>query len=462
MLGGARRVKNAWQRPELSGMSIEGRSRERNRRVSLTAITSGATSAVNLLISLITVPLALRYLGAEQYGLWVTITSFTALLVFSDLGLGQGLVNSVAEANGRGDLDAARRDVASAFYLLSFVVLGLGMLFAVLGSEISWPGVFNVSSPEARSVAGWSMAVLVAMTLIGVPVGLGQRVRMGYQEGYRVNAWTTLGSLFSLVGLLIAIALKAPLYWLVFAGTAGPLTGAVLNSGALLRDRPWLRPRFRDVTISGCRRLARFGLLFFLIQLASLVAFQSDNLVIAQILGAEAVTQYAVPMKLFMLIPAIIGLPLAPLWPAYREALERGDFLWLKRSLYRSIKYAGVVASVASVFFVVIGGTLIRLWVGQEVAADIWLLIPLGAYAVLLSLGIAVGMYFYAANQIVFLAGLALSTVVINLAGSIVMTHRIGIAGPAWGSVGALAIALIAQLTYLRREIRALPIDEAA
>ena len=41
----------------------------------------------------------------------------------------------------------------------------------------------------------------------------------------------------------------------------------------------------------------------------------------ARVIDVAAVTQYAVPMQLFMLIPTVFGLLAYPLWPAYREAL---------------------------------------------------------------------------------------------------------------------------------------------
>src|SRR5215207_4315622 len=58
----------------------EGRSRERHRRVALTALARAMTRGLGILISLITVPLTIHYLGPERYGLWMTISSFIALL----------------------------------------------------------------------------------------------------------------------------------------------------------------------------------------------------------------------------------------------------------------------------------------------------------------------------------------------------------------------------------------------
>lgn len=99
--------------------TLEGRSKERHQRIALAALTSMATKGVALLTMLISVPLTVSYLGAERYGLWMTISLVIAILVFADLGLGNGLLNAVSEANGRDDREAAREYMSSAFFMLS-------------------------------------------------------------------------------------------------------------------------------------------------------------------------------------------------------------------------------------------------------------------------------------------------------------------------------------------------------
>src|SRR6516225_8522455 len=76
-----------------------GRSMERYRRAALTAVASGAAKGMAVLTALITVPLTVGYLGMERYGLWMTISSVIAMLAFADLGLGNGLMNVLSEAN---------------------------------------------------------------------------------------------------------------------------------------------------------------------------------------------------------------------------------------------------------------------------------------------------------------------------------------------------------------------------
>src|SRR5215217_2391720 len=110
----------------------EGRSKERLRRVALTALMSAFGQGVNVLTTLITIPLTFHYLGAERYGLWVAISALITLLGFADLGMGNGLLNAIAEANGKNDRKAAESYIASAFYMLLGVSLLFGGMWLVL------------------------------------------------------------------------------------------------------------------------------------------------------------------------------------------------------------------------------------------------------------------------------------------------------------------------------------------
>ena len=81
-------------------------------------VSSAAAGTVNrgaaIAIRLVTIPLLLRYLGAERYGLWMTIASATAYLTMLDFGTVSALVNRLSRAYARGRSDVAARLVLSA------------------------------------------------------------------------------------------------------------------------------------------------------------------------------------------------------------------------------------------------------------------------------------------------------------------------------------------------------------
>jgi O-antigen/teichoic acid export membrane protein len=381
----------------------EGRSNERLRRVALTALVSVFAQGVSVFTMLISIPLTLNYLGAERYGLWITISSLITVLGVADFGMGNGLLNAIAEANGRNDRKAAESYVSSAFFMLTGVALFFGILWMIIYPHVSWNWLFNVTTPKAMAEMGPALSIFVWCMLLNLPIGLVQKIQDGYQEGYVNGLWRAGGSLLGLSNVLLAIYLQADLPILVLAMAGSPVLALFFNALVLFgRQRPWLQPRWQMLNQAAFTRIFRYGLLFFVLQLAVAIGFQSDNLVIAHFLGASQVPQYAVPMKLFMLIPSMLSFVIAPLWPAYGEAITRKDVAWVLKIFKRSLLLSFSISLPLSLFLMVFGGRLIQFWVGSEIQPDIILLTGLGLWVILLSLGGPISIFLNGTNVIGF------------------------------------------------------------
>jgi O-antigen/teichoic acid export membrane protein len=123
------------------------RGLERYRRAGITASSSFVTKALNVLISFLSVPLTVHYLGAERYGVWLTISSLLTWMSMTDFGLaGNALVNVLAEASGREDREGAQHYAASAFWALTGVGVATGIVAAATFRLIPWREVFRVSA----------------------------------------------------------------------------------------------------------------------------------------------------------------------------------------------------------------------------------------------------------------------------------------------------------------------------
>ena len=85
------------------------------------AVSSGAAARVlSSLLTLVSLPFAVRYLGAERFGVWATITSTVVLLNLLDLGIASTLTNHVARAYALGDKPYAARCTTNALALERF------------------------------------------------------------------------------------------------------------------------------------------------------------------------------------------------------------------------------------------------------------------------------------------------------------------------------------------------------
>lgn len=452
ILSRACRLKGLLRLKPFDSSTEEGRSLERYRRAALTSFTSVVSRAVTVLTSLITVRLMVRYLGTERYGLWMTITSAVAMMSFADLGIGNGLLNSISEAHGREDRDSARRHVSSAFLALLGIAGVLLGLFALVCQFVSWPRVFNVASPLAMREAGPAVVVLLVCYALNLPLDVVQRVQTGYQEGFETNLWNLGGALAGLGFLLLAMHFQGGLHWLVLALSGGQLLGILGNwSHEFVWVRPWLLPSLRYWDSSAARKILSTGAMFFVLQACALFTITVDNIIITQILGPEAVTQYAVPMRLFLLLVSVAMMFVSPLWPAYGEALARGDVRWLKSTLYHSVGYSLLVFGPVALGLAAFGKLIVHIWVGTQVQPTPALLFGMALWAIFAVFGNVVAIFFAGINVLRFQVVLSVAMAVANLALKVTFAGIFGLPGVVWVPVlTALPVAAL-YVVYLHR-----------
>jgi len=229
----AERTRQIWAILRLKPFDTDtetGRSRERHRRIALASLGSVLSRGINFLVMLITVPLTKRYLGAERYGLWMTITAIISMFSFADLGVGFGVVSALTRAHGLGDRRSAARAVTAGVLILALLATLIGVVFASVYPRVDWPKVLNLSSPLAAHEAGPAVAVLAWVTILTMPIGIIERVRMGLQDLSANYLWQSLGNVVTIATLFLAVYLKAGLPMLVFAATV-PGTLAILGNG---------------------------------------------------------------------------------------------------------------------------------------------------------------------------------------------------------------------------------------
>ena len=433
----------------------EGRSRERHRRVALSASAAATAKLVSISTALISVPLTLHYLGPERYGMWMTMSSLIAMFSFADLGMGYGILNAVANLDGKGDRLAIRAIVSSGFFVLAIIAAIILLLFAAAYPLVSWFEIFNVKSEVARLEAGPALAGMVACFALAIPLGVVQRVQMGLQQGYAASLWQCLGSILGLIGVLIVIRLEGGLPWLVAAFLGGPLVASVINIIHFFgTSEPDLAPQRRSISRPMVAHIARTGVLFFGLQIAMAVAYTSDNIVIARSLGAEAVTNYAVPEKMFSLVGMVVAMVLFPLWPAYGEAIARGDQAWVRRTLLRSLSATIVTTTALSLILVIFGARFVTLWIGPTVDPPFMLLLGMGLWKVMEAGDNAVSMFLNGANVVRFQLALAALMAILAIVLKVILVAHIGISGVIWATIFANLATVPPTFWFVRRWLR--------
>jgi len=317
--------------------SRKDRSSERYRRAAKTFGANLFARGVSALTAIVSVPLTVTYLGAERYGMWMTIASLYVLMSFADFGIGAGLLNSISEAYGKDDQEATRSYVATGFWILAATGT---LLLAAIGLSlpyIPWYRLFNVTSPQAIAEASPSCAIFLACAAVSLPFAVAERVQMGFQEGYFAALWQAAGSLAGLTGVLTVIHHRLGLPWLVLAMSGGPVLSIIL---CFLHQftfvRPELAPRWSAVSRAAARKVSRTGFVILGPQIGATVLSAAPFLLLARLCGPVTVAGFGILQRVFGTLVSLGQYAVAPLWPAYGEAYARGEVRWIASTFKRS------------------------------------------------------------------------------------------------------------------------------
>lgn len=441
-------------------MSLIARLRRRLQAdARLSSIFKGSATAVagkglTMLVSAITLPITIRYLGKLEYGIWVTISTSVVMLAVLDLGIANTLTNFISRAYAEGDEAMAQRYFATALWITVLITLVLAVCGAIIFRWVHWGSVFGLHDPLLIAQTRSCVAIAFGFFLLSLPLNLANKVLSGYQEIHLANYFAAFASVMGLVAIVATVLLHGTLVTLTAAYCSATLLGTLLlNLWLWFWHRPSVAPRPSAVTRSITRDLFGEGVLFFVLQLCGLIVFNSDNLVIAHFLGAAEVTPYSVAWRLCGYASMFQSLLIPSLWPAFSEAYHRADLPWIRKTYQRIMRGSLLAVAAAAIVIGLFGRPLIRVWAGPAAVPGSLLLWLMCAWVVLLSYTVNQAMLLAATSRIRIQALSSSIAAIANISLSIYLVRLIGAPGVLVGTLISYVLFVWAPQAYEVRSI---------
>lgn len=404
-------------------------------------LVSFGIKGVSVVIGFIFVPLLVHYLGTTEYGIWITLSSIVAWISYFDIGLGNGLRNRFAESLAKGEHKLARIYVSTTYAALSMIFGIFFVIFIAVNPFLNWASILN--APDSlRSELSYLMIITVGFFLLRFIFRLVSIIITADQRPAISNIFDPLSNVISLIAILILMkTTDSSLINLGIVLGAAPVI--VLLSASLYffnRDYKQYRPSFKLVNRKYFKDLAGLGIQFFIIQITVVVIMSTNNLIITQVVGPEAVTSYNVAYKYFGLLSMAFVIITNTYWSAFTEAYVKGDFEWIKRILSNLIKlWLGIVVLV--VVMLLIADKFYLLWVGDEVKVP-FLLSVFSALFVVIYIWYSIFIYFInGTGKIKLQLYTSVSVAILNIPISIFFASNLG--------MGAAGVILGSCVTYL-------------
>jgi O-antigen/teichoic acid export membrane protein len=178
------------------------------------------------------------------------------------------------------------------------------------------------------------------------------------------------------------------------------------------------------------------------LQCAVSIGFASDPLILASTLGTEAVSEYAIPAKLFELLIVAVAMVVGPLWPAYAEAHARGDRRWIVVTLRRSIQLTGLGLILPCLALVIFGPWLISIWMGGDATYALPLLGWFAVWTYLRGTGTAFAMFMNGVGIVRVQVIVATLFAIVSIVSKILAAREAGVVGLVTASVVSYVVVV--------------------
>lgn len=338
-----------------------------------------------MLAGFMLVSLAINYLGKESYGIWLTLSSVITWFSLFDIGLGNGLRNKFAKARALGKDHDAQSFVSTAYYTIGSISVVLVATFISLNLFLDWSRVFNTSS-DLKGELSYLLPVVFGFFGLQLVTKLIVSIFQAEQHHSIQDKVQFFGQALSLmvVWLLTMTEGKSLLLFGSLYAASPVLILAALNILAFNGRYRAYRPSFSLCKRAYLSEITGLGLKFFIIQIAGVVLFSTDNFIITHLFGTAEVVPYNVAFKYFSIVTMGYSILVAPYWSSFTVAYAEQDFAWIRRSV-SSIQKIWFLIPVALVFMVMFSNWFYRIWVGEEVHVPLLLSIVMAVYVAMLS-----------------------------------------------------------------------------
>lgn len=338
-----------------------------------------------IVISLLLVPITINYLSAEQYGVWLTLSSIVAWVSYFDVGLVHGFKNKFAEAVANNDTRLARQYVSTTYFIMIIIFSAIIIIAEIINQHLDWASLLNISS-ENTDILRKVCAYLIVFVCIQLVLGVLSAFLMANQRPALSGLINTFGQGFALLGIFVLTLLpyKSMIY-IAIALTGIPVL--TLFTASLLLFKGVYKaysPSIKEIRPSLIHNIISLGVKFFVIQLSLLLIFQVVNIILSRTQGPESVTLYNVTYKYFSVIQMIFNIILSPFWVAYTDAYVKKDFVWM-RNVLGKLKKAYWILFMISFIQLVFSSIFFKLWLPSTISVSFSVRLGMFIYIIILT-----------------------------------------------------------------------------
>ncbi len=316
--------------------------------------------------SLLSVPIALRYLSVEEFGLFFLLIQIAAYFALIEIGMSAATARILVDHKDHRDGGAYGSVILTGFWVFviqGVIILAVGILAAPW--IISVVGVPSGLAEVATLLLRWLLftsALTLAFRIYGSVLYANKRLDL-------IHGFMGANIIFGLALLAVILAAGAGLEGLRWLFLAQAAIGIILPILAchklelLPKKGHWGGPSMRRF-----RELFGFGKDIFLVNVGNQVLEASQLIIVTRTTGLTAAAIWSVSTKLFSLVYQLVTKIEGTAIVFFAEMMVRGEKNKLAARFRQIYQLTAALAAVALAIVVAINGPFVAVWANPSLA----------------------------------------------------------------------------------------------
>jgi len=398
-------------------------------------------------LALVAVRMLVDNVGNDNYGIYVLGTTLLGYFSLFGLGLPGALLKFIPDRKAKNDYEGLSEIISSsyAFYF------GVGLIISISLAIISLFGIhlFRIK-PESFDTGRRVLLMVGLWAIVSWPMQIYGQVLMGLQKFYLLNlAGGTQSILCN--GLYVVISLlHLPIEFAVLALSLSQTILYIITKHMVKKELPDVSISFHNFKMHTLKYLVGFSFWVLIMQMAGILIYQANQLIISLFLSMGAITIYSIQAMPLMGIREINGIALSASTPAVADAHALDDKGFIKELLFRGTRINMIFVVGLITVIIAMSHQIIYVWMGKNHARYYYLCqILLSSYALSVMFSL-VGNIIFGMGDVKILGVFSISTAVIILILSIILVKPLGLFGLVMGNLIAqiLVIPAIATIQF--------------
>jgi O-antigen/teichoic acid export membrane protein len=373
--------------------SAEGRSNERYRMAIWSFLANIISKIMALAVMLLSIRWTLPYLGAERFGVWMTVASFSTMLILLDLGIGNAIINRVASAAAKDNPEGLKKIISGSLGFLFVVSIVMGVLLFVLTYILPIEQLIKVKDaslqPEIKQTI-IAFAILFGFNIFGSGV---QKLFSGLQRTFESCLASAVCSFLALICVWWAAHHDASIPQLLVLTLGIQTLGGYLLLILLIQRKLFTLKGIVHNLKQEYKELLKAGTLFFILQIGFMIGWGADSLIISSTIGVASVTMYSIAQRLFQFSILALYMINGPLWGAYADAKARKDKDFVKITLYRSMKLTFILSILSIAIILIFNEFILEIWLANKITIPLSFLLAFACWTFMECMAGAFGIF---------------------------------------------------------------------